>query len=113
MEVAIADESMCEFNVFVDDLVSAADRETGTMACESNFSDDSRICQIYLRFIDADAAMVHIAMFSDLFIERFLSICDVQGIVVLGYPDEQVCRALKDFNPVVLCQRAGFARFAS
>ena len=112
MEITIAEPQCEEFNLFMKDLLTAADREPGTMACEYNFSDDERTCQLYVRFIDADAAMIHIAMFSDDFIDRFMQICTVKGITVLGYPNEDVCSALKGFNPVVLSQKAGFARFA-
>ena len=94
------------------DLVYEADRETGTMACELNFSEAGDVCNIYLRFVDADAAMIHLAMFSDKFSPRFLKACSVTRITILGFANEEVRLALSDFQPVVLSQRAGFARFA-
>lgn len=112
MEISITKKQSRDFQLLMKELLVAADRETGTMACEYNFSDDGHTCQLYLRFIDSDAAMIHLAMFSDHFIDRFLQNCSVKGLTVLGFPNDDVCNALKDFKPVFLSQRAGFARFA-
>lgn len=112
MEIMISEQRSRDFQSLMKDLLVAADRESGTMACEYNFSDDGHICQLYLRFIDADAAMIHLAMFSEHYIDRFLQICSVKGVTVLGFPNDDVCSALKNFNPVILSQKAGFARFA-
>lgn len=112
MELAISEQQSVEFDILMKELIAEADREIGTMACELNFSDQGDICKLYLRFVDADAAMLHLAMFNEGFIERFLSICSVTGITILGFANDEVRCALKEFSPVVLSQRAGFARFA-
>jgi len=112
MELVISDQQSAEFNRLMKELIREADHEPGTMACELNFNDEGNVCNIYLRFVDADAAMIHLAMFSDLFFERFMNSCSVTGITILGFANEEVCLALKEFSPVVLTQKAGFARFA-
>lgn len=112
MELVITDQQTNAFDSLMKELIEEADHEKGTMACELNFDDSGEICNIYLRFVDADAAMIHLAMFSDLLLERFLKCCSVTGITILGYANEEVCRALQEYSPLVLKQKAGFARFA-
>jgi len=112
MELVITDQQASEFNTLMNEVVAEADREPGTMACELNFNDDGDVCTIYLRFVDADAAIIHLAMFSDKFINRFWQTCTVSGTTILGFANEEVLHALQGFRPVVLSQRAGFARFA-
>lgn len=112
MELDISEHQIVDFNKLMQDLVNEADREAGTMACELNFSETGDVCNIYLRFVDADAAMIHLAMFSDKFTLRFLQACSVTRITILGFASEEVRLALREFHPVVLSQRAGFARFA-
>lgn len=101
------------FHAVMKDLIKETDREPGTMAYEWNFNDDGTVCLIYERFSDADAAMIHLSMFGDLFAERFLAACSVTGLTILGYTSNEVKSALKGFNPTVFSQRAGFARFAA
>jgi len=94
------------------ELISEADREIGTMAHEWNFNDDGSVCQLYARFVDADAAMLHLGMFGEKFADRFLKACSVTGVTILGYANDDVRGALAKFSPNVLTQKAGFARFA-
>lgn len=111
MELVITDQQASEFNLLMQELVVEADREPGTMACELNFNDAGDVCNIYVRFVDADAAVIHLAMFSDNFMKRFMRTCSVKGTTILGFANDEVRLALQGFSPVVLSQRAGFARF--
>lgn len=112
LEVSIEPSLANNFDQIMRDLVEETDRETGTMACEWNFNDDGTLCHIYERFANADAAMIHLGMFGDQFAAQFLSVCSIIDLTILGYASEEVKAALKGFNPTVLHQRAGFARFA-
>jgi len=112
MEVSIEEQQADSFNTLMMEVVQKADQEVGTMAHEWNFSDDGSTCTIYERFVDADAAMLHLGMFGEQFAERFLCSCCITGITVLGYANDEICGALEGFQPVVLSQKAGFARFA-
>ena len=112
MELSIDEQKVDDIDTLMEELVSEADREIGTMAHEWNFSDDGSVCQLYERFVDADAAMLHLSMFGEQFADRFLSACSVTGVTILGYANEDVLGALARFSPNVLTQKAGFARFA-
>ncbi len=112
MELSIDQQKVNDIDTLMEELVSEADREIGTMAHEWNFSDDGSVCQLYERFVDADAAMLHLSMFGEQFADRFLSACSVTGVTILGYANEDVLGALARFSPNVLTQKAGFARFA-
>jgi len=112
LELSIHPEHINDFDAIMLELVRETDREVGTMACEWNFNDDGSICTIYERFMDADAAMVHLGMFGDRFADRFLKASTVTRLTLLGHVSDELKNALKGFNPMVLTQRAGFARFA-
>lgn len=112
MELSITDQQASAFNKLMKEFVAEADHEPGTMACELNFNDVGDICNIYVRFADADAAMIHLAMFSDNFGDRFRQTCSVTGTTILGFATEELRLALQGYSPVVFSQKAGFARFA-
>lgn len=112
MELFITEQQAHAFNKLMNELVEEADHEPGTMACELNFNDTGDVCNIYLRFADADAAMLHLAMFSDKFGDRFRQTCSVTGTTILGFASEELRLALQSYSPVVFSQRSGFARFA-
>jgi len=112
MELSIDELKVDDINALMEELISEADREIGTMAHEWNFNDDGSVCQLYERFVDADAAMLHLGMFGEKFADRFLRACSVTGVTILGYANDDVRGALAKFSPNVLTQKAGFARFA-
>jgi len=112
MELSISGQQSGDIDALIKEFVSEADKEVGTMAHEWNFNEDGSICQLYERFVDADAAMLHLGMFGERFAERFLKSCSITSITILGYANEDVRGALERFSPVVLTQKAGFARFA-
>lgn len=113
LELSIELSHSDDFDKIMKELVDEADRETGTMACEWNFNDNGTVCYIYERFANADAAMIHLGMFGERFADQFLSICRVTDLTILGYANDEVKAVLKGFNPTVLNQRAGFARFVA
>ncbi len=113
LEVSIELSYFDDFEKLMMELVLEADREAGTMACEWNFNSDGTVCYIYERFTNADAAMIHLGMFGERFAEQFLSVCRVSNLTILGYANDELEDVLKGFNPTVLHQRAGFARFVA
>jgi len=112
MELSISEQQFDVINALMEELISEADREIGTVAHEWNFNDDGSVCQLYERFVDADAAMLHLSMIGEHFADRFLAACTVTRVTILGYANEDVRRALAKFSPNVLTQKGGFARFA-
>lgn len=112
MELSIGERQADHIDSLMQELINEADREVGTMAHEWNFNEDGSVCQLYERFVDADAAMLHLGMFGERFAERFLNTFTVTSITILGYANDDVRGALERFSPVVLRQKAGFARFA-
>lgn len=113
LELSIELSQVDDFDLVMKDLLEEADREAGTMAYELNFNDDGTVCYIYERFTNADAAMIHLGMFGERFADQFLSVCRVTDLIILGYASDEVKAVLKGFNPTVLHQRAGFARFVA
>ena len=111
LEISIDPSQSKDFDQIMKALVRETDRETGTMACEWNFNEEGTICYIYERFTNADAAMIHLGMFSERFADQFFSVCSVSSLKILGYASDEIKYALRGFNPLVLQQRAGFARF--
>ncbi|MFK7995253.1 MAG: putative quinol monooxygenase [Granulosicoccus sp.] len=113
LELSIEHSQAGDFEQVMKALVEEADREAGTMAYEWNFNDDGTVCYIYERYTNADAAMIHLGMFGEKFADQFLSVCRVTHLTILGFATDEVMAVLKGFNPTVLHQRAGFARFVT
>lgn len=113
LEVDINPGRVTAFEGVMAQLVSATAKEAGTVAYEWHFSDDDRICHVYERFRDTDAAEAHLRMFAEQFATDFLATCTPTRICVYGRPNPSVVETLSAFSPMYLTKRAGFSKLAA
>jgi quinol monooxygenase YgiN len=86
------------------------DGEPGALNYEWHTSADGRLCHIYERYADSNAAMQHLASFGANFAERFLGVLKPKRFVVYGTPSAEVREALAGFAPVYMREAGGFTR---
>jgi quinol monooxygenase YgiN len=111
LELEILPERKQDFEALMTEMVERTrNAEPGTINYEWSTSPDGRLCHLYERYSDSDAALKHLESFGANFAERFLAILKPIRFVVYGAPSEKVQQALADFTPVYMRTAGGFAR---
>ena len=108
LELSINDGKLADFIAVMHEMVASTKNEGGTLIYEWCFSEDETVCDIYERFRDSDAAMAHLAAFSQ-FAERFLDAATPTKLTVMGHPNGRALEALSGLSPALRRTRAGFA----
>ena len=111
LELSVNSGKINDLKTLMAEMITATEKELGTLAYEWCFSADEKICNNYERFTNSEALLLHLRNFSN-FAERFLAVVTPTKITVLGHPNMEVKAALAGFSPVYLKTQAGFARFA-
>jgi quinol monooxygenase YgiN len=93
-------------------VASTETNEPGTMNYEWSFSADGRICHLYERYRDSEAAMVHGRTFGEKFASRFFDVFTPTRFTFYGSPSDDVRELAAPFNPVVMKPAAGVTRLA-
>jgi len=109
LEVAILPGQLENFRTVAKDLIAATQPEPGTLVYEWNLNDDKTACDIYERYKDSAALLMHIGSFAP-FAERFMQSCRPTRFHVYGAPSETAKAALADFQPVYFSPLGGFSR---
>jgi len=64
--------------------------EPGTLHYELSINTDGTECHIYERYVDSDAALVHMSNFKTHFSERFMDCVQPTKFVVYGHPSDKL-----------------------
>lgn len=91
-------------------VASTQANEAGALNYEWSLSADGKVCNIYERYVDSDATMVHIGTFGARFAARFMAVLKPIRLVVYGSPNASVKEALAGFGPTYMESAAGFSR---
>ncbi len=98
------------FKTMVTEIVPLAHNEPGTLAYQWSLNHDQSIAHIYERYADSDAFVSHVEQTFSHFAERFLSMVNVQSLVVYGEPNAACRKALDTFNASYMTLFNGFSR---
>lgn len=109
LTLKIKDGQLAALKEVRDALVSSTEQETGTITYEWYFNEDGTRCDIHERFVDSDAALIHMTGFSGL-ADRFFAAAEPVGLTIYGDPSDAVKEGMAGMNPVFLSHRAGFRR---
>jgi quinol monooxygenase YgiN len=110
IELEIKDGQADGFRKFMEDMVAVTQSdEADTLAYEWFISEDGKNCQIYERYTDSAAVMIHLASFAS-FGERFGQVADVGFLHIYGSPSDEVKEAVAGLNPTYLAAYGGFHR---
>ena len=93
-------DQMDKFKPIVQKLVAATEKEPGTLEYEYAIGDDQKTVDIFERYINSHAAVVHVTEnFGPNFSKDFLAVAKPTRFVVYGVPTEELKKTLADFKP--------------
>lgn len=98
------------FRALMDELVTHTKTETGALTYEWFVTDDGTQVDLYERYTDSDAAMVHLRAFGEHYARRFMASVTPSRFRVYGDPNEAVRGALTRMGAEFLGTFGGFAR---
>ncbi len=110
MAADVKDGELANFKALMNEMIEATRKEAGALNYEWFISEDEASIQIYERYADSDALMVHVGNFGENFAERFLGCLNLSRFVVYGNPSDQAREALAGFGAVHVSQIGGFVR---
>lgn len=111
LEMQVQEGREDDVRALMEEMVEATRaNEPGTLNYEWSFSEDGRVCHLYERYADSEAAMIHGGTFAARFAGRFLEVLTPTRFVFYGTPDREVIEAAAPFNPIVLKPAAGVTR---
>jgi quinol monooxygenase YgiN len=84
--------------------------EPGTLDYEWSLSADETTCDLWERYEDAAAALIHMATFGEQYAQRFLSVLAPKRVTLYGAPNAAVREGLAPFGAVYMAPAAGFSR---
>ena len=91
-------------------LTELTKNEPGTLEYVYLVSDDQKTVEIWERYKDSDAVMYHLTKTFPQHSKEFLENSKITKVVVYGNPNEEVKKAMSQFNPVYFKPIEGFAR---
>ena len=110
LSLDVKDGELQNFKALMNEMIEATRKETGALNYEWFISEDEASIQIYERYADTDALMVHVGNFGANFAERFLGCVTPSSFVVFGNVSDQAREALAGLGAVHVSQIGGFIR---
>lgn len=108
VELAVNPGALETVRALMEEMVTSAQGEAGTLSYAWYVSADGRTVAIYERYADDAAVLAHQATFGERFAERFLEAMTPTRYTVFGAPGAEVREALSGFNPSYLQPFGGF-----
>ena len=104
-------DQMDKFKPIVQKLVAATEKEPGTLEYEYAVGDDQKTVDIFERYTNSHAAVVHVTEnFGPNFSKDFLAVAKPGRFVVYGVPTDELKKTLADFKPVYMTPFDGFTK---
>jgi quinol monooxygenase YgiN len=103
-------DKMDEFKPLIPKLVAATENEPGALQFEFNIGNDQKTVDIFERYTDSKAALIHQAESFGPHAEEFFAVAKLTRWVIYGTPSDEFKKANADFNPIYMKQFDGFVR---
>lgn len=111
LQLAVREGRLSDARDLVKEMVEATRQdEPGTQIYEYYLSPDGTRCHIYERYVDSDAALVHLGNFGSKFAERFMGCFEPTSFSVYGDPSAEARAVLDSFGASYLGRLDGFDR---
>jgi quinol monooxygenase YgiN len=103
-------DRMDKFTPLIPKLVAATKKEPGTLQFEFNIGDDQKTVDIFERYADSKAALVHQAQTFAPYAKEFFTVAKLTRWVIYGTPSDEFKKANADFHPIYMKRFDGFVR---
>ncbi len=103
-------DQMDEFTPLIPKLVVATEKEPGALQFEFNIGDDQKTVDIFERYTDSRAALIHQAESSGPLSKEFFAVAKLTRWVIYGKPSDEFKKANADFHPIYMTLSDGFVR---
>ena len=110
IEVAVRRGELARFKDLMREMVASASAEAGTLTYEWMLGVDGTNCQIFERYDDVAAAVIHSRAFDRKFASRFFALASPARLWVYGTPDAELRAAFAPLDPIYHAVIGGFER---
>jgi quinol monooxygenase YgiN len=111
VEGQVKSGSLDDFKAQIKTLVDTTKAdEPDTLIYECYLADDNVNFEIYERYRDSAATVVHLKIFMENFAQAFQTVADTTKVTVYGSPDDAVKQILDGFGAVYVALISGFQR---
>jgi quinol monooxygenase YgiN len=110
-EVNIHDGQVDHLKAFMNAMIDDIQRdEPGTLNYEWFLADDGKSYQVYERYTDSEAYMVHLEIFGQKYAEQILPHVTITKITLYGSPNDAVRGVFTSLPTTYMSRTAGVAR---
>ena len=88
----------------------AKENEPGTLVYEWMINENGKKCHIYERYVDSEAAVIHLEKLLGNGIEKVLAVGDPASLVVYGNPSQKAKEILNGLGAVYMEPIGGFIK---
>jgi quinol monooxygenase YgiN len=103
-------DQMDKFEPLIRKLVAAAEKEPGTLQFECNVGDDQKTVDLFERYADSTAALIHQRESFIPSSKEFFALAKPIRWVIYGAPSDEFKRANVEFHPIYKKPFDGFVR---
>jgi quinol monooxygenase YgiN len=109
--VTFSTDEIDKFKPIIQRVVAATEKEPGALEYEYNVSDDQKTIDIYERYADSKAAVIHLTEnFVPNFSKEFMAVAKPVRFVVYGAASPELKKVLEGLKPVYMTTFDGFTR---
>ena len=108
--LTITVDQMDKFKLLAQKLVAATAKEPGALQFQFSVADDQRTVDIFERYADSKAALVHQRESFGPYAEEFFALAKLTRWTMYGTFSDDFKKANADFHPIYMSQFNGFVR---
>ena len=99
-----------KFTPLIPKLVAATAKEPGALQFEFNVGSDQKTVDIFERYADSKAALLHQTESFGPLSKEFFDVAKLSRWVIYGRPSDEFKKANADFHPIYMTRSDGFVR---
>src|SRR6201987_1726866 len=103
-------DQMDKFKPLMQKLVAATEKEAGALQFQFNVGDDQKTVDIFERYTDSKAALLHQTESFGPHSKEFFAVAKLTRWVIYGLPSREFKKANEDFHPIYMTPVDGFVR---
>lgn len=110
-ELAVNEGRAGDLRALMTEMAQATEQnEPRTLEYEWYLDEDGRRLHLWERYVDAEAALLHLRTFEQRFARRFFDVLRPERITLYGDEVEAIRAAMGELRPPVMVRAAGFSR---